>query len=147
MATRRRNPRRAKSLRCYTIAEAAELYGVHRNTVRHWLAHGLTPIDNARPTLIDGSVLNAFHKEQAQGSKTKCGPAELYCFRCRAPRKPALSMADYEHTSDQVGTISAICPACGTIMKQKVGLKRLEGFRAEIDVRTTPPNDTIGVHP
>jgi hypothetical protein len=46
------NPRLAKSLRTYDVAEAARLYGCHCNTVRHWFKLGLRPIDDSRPMLI-----------------------------------------------------------------------------------------------
>lgn len=145
MAKRRHNPRTAKSLRCYTIAQTAELYGVHRQTVRNWLANGLSPIDAGRPILIHGTVLNAFHNERRVAGKQSCGPGELYCLGCRAPRRPAGDVADYVCLNDKVGAISAICPACSRTMGQRVNAQRLACFEAEIEVTIRPaPEPLVG---
>jgi hypothetical protein len=129
MVARCRNPRLAKWLRCYNVAEAAELYGVHRNTIRHWQASGLVPIDNSRPALFHGTVLNAFHLKARKAARKSCGPGEMYCLACRGPRRPALNMVDYVPSTDTVGTLTGICPDCGNVMQQKVGDRRLEKFR------------------
>ena len=143
MRNRRHNPRRAKSLLCYSLAQAAELYGVHRQTVRNWLANGLDPIDQGRPILIHGTALNRFHAERRAASKRQCGPGEIYCLGCRAPRRPAADMADFVALSDKVGTISAICPSCGRIMTQRVNANRLARFSAELDVAIRPAPEPI----
>jgi transposase-like protein len=51
MAHRRFNPRIAKSHRTYTVEEVAGTFGVHKNTVRRWVAEGLPVIDARRPML------------------------------------------------------------------------------------------------
>lgn len=134
MASRRHNPKRAKSLHSFTIAEAAELYAVHRNTVRHWLAEGLEPIDGRKPLLIHGSALNRFHAARRQSVKQTCGPHELFCLACRAPRRPASDMADYIPKTAAVGALVAICPVCERIMTQRVNAARLTRLAAEIAV-------------
>ena len=70
----------AKSLRCYIIAETAELYDVHRNTVSHWLANRLEPIDAGRPILIRGDELNRFDKARREADRQVCEPAEIFCL-------------------------------------------------------------------
>ena len=108
---RRFNPRLAKSLRCYTIIEVAELYRVHRNTVRHWLVNGLALIDGKRPLLIHGDALNNFHRARRVACRQACGPAEIYCFGCRKPRRPARDIADLVQKGS-ARTLIAICPDC-----------------------------------
>lgn len=143
MGNRRHNPRRAKSLRCYTIAETAELYDVHRQTVRNWLARGLEAIDAGRPILIHGTALNAFHSERRAAGKTSCAPGEMFCLSCRAPRRPAGDVADYLHLNEKVGTLSAICPACSRMMGQRVNTQRLAFFEAEIEVTFRPAPEPL----
>lgn len=138
MAIRRHNPRRAKSLHTFTIAEAAELYGVHRNTVRHWLADGLKPLDSRKPVLIHGSALNQFHANRRWSVKRVCGPDQIYCLKCRAPRRPALDIADYSQLTVSLGALVAICPACDRMMTQRVNAARLARFSAEIAVTIRP---------
>ena len=134
MASRRHNPKRAKSLHSFTIAEAADLYSVHRNTVRHWLVEGLDPIDARKPVLIHGSELNRFHAARRQSVKQTCGPFELFCLGCRAPRRPASDIADFTALTASVGALQAICPVCDRIMTQRVNAARLERLGLEIEV-------------
>lgn len=135
---RRRNPRQAKTHRSYSIAEAAELYGVHRQTVRQWIGAGLSPNDATRPVLIHGTALNAFHASRRTSARRPCGPLELYCLRCRSPRRPAGDVADYVPMTDKVGTLAAICPECNRMMTQRVNSARLGLFRADIAVSDRP---------
>ena len=85
LAAPRPNPRLAKSILTYDVAEIAQLYGCHRNTVRHWLSLGLQPIDDRRPILVRGDVLNEFHLSRRQSAKRPCGPGEIFCPPCGAP--------------------------------------------------------------
>lgn len=134
MAGRRPNPRLAKSLRSFTIAETATLYGVHRNTVRNWLANGLEPNEAKRPILIHGAALNQFHRARRQASRQTCGPGELFCLVCRRPRRPAGDLAEFSPVTPLVGTITGICPVCDRMMSQRVNASRLTRFEAEIEV-------------
>jgi len=144
MASRRHSPRRAKSHFSYTISETAELYAVHRQTVRHWLANGLEPNDSSRPVLIHGTELNRFHKARRDAAKGECGPGELYCLGCKAPRRPAGSMADYVPMSASTGKVTGICPVCECMMSQHVNSIRLALFDAELEIATRPPLEPIG---
>lgn len=134
MASQRHNPRRAKTLLCYSIGEAAELYQVHPQTVRNWKKQGLKPIDGARPELYHGSALNHFHASQRCARKQVCAPGEIYCFGCRVPRSPALGMAEYVPLTATTGSISAICPDCHRMMTQRVNATRLAVFRTKVEV-------------
>jgi hypothetical protein len=143
MATRRRNPRQAKRLRCYTLAETADLYSVHRNTVRLWQANGLQPIDGGRPAMFHGSELNRFHKQRRLAGRQTCGDGEVFCLSCRAPRRPALGIADYTPVNSKVGTLSAICPDCDRLMTQRVNAARLARFSASVEVTTRPAPEPL----
>jgi len=147
MANRRHNPRIAKSLHSFTIAEAADLYMVHRNTVRHWLADGLKPLDGHKPVLIHGSALNQFHANRRRSVKRVCAPDQIYCLPCGVPRRPAADVADYIPLTESVGALVAICPVCDRIITQRVNAARLARFSAEIEVRIRPAPDTIKKSP
>lgn len=144
MSKRRHHPRVAKSLRSYTIAETADLYSVHRQTVRNWLANGLRPIDGGRPILIHGTALNQFHATRRIAGRKTCGPAEMFCLGCRAARKPAGKVADYVPLTEKVGALSAICPVCARMMGQRVNAERLACFTAEIEVTIRPAPGPLG---
>ena len=67
MKKRHPNHRLVKIHRNYTVEEIADLFGIHKNTVRGWVKVGLAISDDKRPMLILGHDLVAF----LQGSPGK----------------------------------------------------------------------------
>lgn len=127
----RRRIRLAKIHRSYTVAEAAELYGCHRNTVRHWMRKGLEPIAPEKPFYFHGTVLNAFHAERQKNGKRPCEPGEMYCFPCRKRQRPEDGFYEYRATTATTGKVTAFCPDCGRLMNQRVNRIRLAAFEAQ----------------
>ena len=117
------------------MEEIAALYDCHKNTVGNWLENGLEAIDDRRPVIVHGSVLNAFHAARRAKAKRPCGPGEIYCVPCRKPQRPAGDMADYTPLSSTIGTLQAICPGCGRWLHQRVNADRLAVFKRLIDVQ------------
>ena len=120
MAARRVNPQRIKVHRPYAVDEAARALGVHPNTVRNWIEKGLPALASKRPTLILGRDLRVFLQNRRSGAKRPCSPGTIYCFKCRAPSRPALGMVDFVAHSATGGNLKALCEACGTVMHQRV---------------------------
>lgn len=139
-ATRRRRPsaRRVKCHRSYTIDEAARVTEVCKATVRRWIKSGLPTVQTIRPYLILGDSLMEFMRKNRPHQK--CQPAECFCFKCRAPRKPALGMADYIAITGIGGNLRAICEVCGTLMHKRITLAVLEQIRGELDVTVVDRN-------
>ncbi|HCC55382.1 MAG TPA: DNA-binding protein [Desulfobulbaceae bacterium] len=134
MKKRHPNHRLVKIHRNYTVEEVAELFGIHKNTVRHWVKAGIATSDDKRPMLILGHELAAFLQGRRAKNKRPCKPGELYCFRCRAPKLPAAGMADYTPVTEKFGNLTAICPACHTIMNQRVSLAKIDQIRGIMDI-------------
>lgn len=134
MKKRLYNPNLAKMHRNYTVEEVARLYGVFKGTVRAWIKAGLPVLDDKRPMLILGSDLAAFHQAKRMKNKQKCQPGEMYCVRCRAPKSPALGMADYKPITGTMGNLIAICPACNSIMNRRASLAKLAQVRGKMDI-------------
>jgi hypothetical protein len=122
---KRLNPRRVKIHRSYTVEEAAMLFQVHKNTVRTWLKSGLQAIDGRRPILILGRQLASFLHARRETKRQRCGPGQLYCFRCRAPRTSAAQRADYLPITASSGNLRAICSVCGTHMYRRISWRKL----------------------
>jgi hypothetical protein len=137
MKKRHPNPRLVKIHRSYTVEDIANLFGVHKNTVRHWLKDGLSVIDDKRPTLISGHALVAFLQARRVKNKRTCKPGELYCVRCRTPKSPAGGMAEYSPINEKFGRLTAICPGCDSIMNRNVSMARIGEFSAKMDVTFT----------
>ena len=134
MSRRHPNPRLAKIHRNYTVEEVAGLFGVHRNTVRNWVKRGLPTSDDRRPMLILGRDLGAFlHARRAQ-KKRPCKSGEIYCVRCREPRRPAGDMADYEPATESLGNLIGICPECDALMYRRVNPAKLELVRGQLEI-------------
>lgn len=136
MARTRLNPRLAKLHYSYTVEEVGRLFSVHRNSVRQWLkTGGLAAIDSQRPTLIKGATLRAFIESRRASAKRPCPPGTLYCLKCRAPRGPALGMADFMAQETGAGDLRALCETCGTAMHRRTRQSAIPDILPDIDVR------------
>jgi len=134
MGKRHPNYRLVKIHFNYSVEEVANLYGIHKNTVLNWKKSGLTPIDSGKPMLFKGDVLAAFLKTKRAKNKRPCKPGEIYCVRCRVPKKPAGGMADYQPVTATVGNLQAICPTCEALMNRRISLSKLEQFLHKMDI-------------
>jgi hypothetical protein len=105
MRKRRPNYRLVKIHRNYTVEEAAELLGTHKNTVRAWVKAGLPTTDDKRPALILRRELALYLQARRTKNKRPCSPGEIYCVRCRAPRRPAGDMAEYQPITASLGNL------------------------------------------
>jgi len=140
---RKRRPRRFKELRSYDVAEIADALDVHRNTVRHWIAKGLKPIDGRRPALVLGTELKRFLEARRGLRKCKCPPGTIYCMRCREARRPAGTIAELRELTPTTGNLIGICPACDALMYRRVSLASLAAVSADLDVTVTKAESRI----
>lgn len=115
---RRYNSRRAKIHRTYSVAELAKLYGVHRNTVLRWMKRGLTPIEPKRPFLFHGEEVRAFLSDH-NPRRQSCDEGEIYCVKCRSPKRPAGGEIDYiPRTTSAAGVLQGLCPTCLSVLNR-----------------------------
>jgi hypothetical protein len=138
------NPRLAKIHRNYTVEEIADLYGVHKNTVRSWIKAGLPVIDDSRPQLLLGIHLRKFLEQKRTKNKKKCHLDEFYCLSCRDTRKPAARMADFGLVTNKVGNLTALCPDCTSIMNKRISLAKIQEIGSKIDIRFPQGLEHIG---
>ena len=134
---KRINPRLAKKHRSYSVQELAEKLGVHKHTVRGWLKKGLPAIYDAKPTLIQGEEFQHWWATQRKETKRPCNPGQMYCFKCREPKRPALGMVEYAATNAATGNLKALCETCGTVMCQRIRLANLDARMPQMDVQIT----------
>lgn len=125
MPAKRINARLIKLHRAYSVEEASARLGVHKNTLRGWQRNGLEPIDKARPVMFTGKTLRAYLEGKRKAAKRPCPPGTFYCFKCRAPKPPALGMVDYIPRNALSGNLSALCGACGTVMNRRAAIASL----------------------
>lgn len=134
---KRINPNHVKIHRNYTIEEAADLFGVHKNTVRQWIKNGLPICDQRKPILILGSELRDFLKIKRVKNRRSCQIDEIYCVRCKLQKKPALNMVDYEAINECRGWLKAICPTCGHIINKYINAATLSKIQDQFEVTIT----------
>lgn len=140
MRKRHQNPRLAKIHRSYTVDEIADLYRVAKNTVRHWIKQGLSTCDSKRPMLVLGSELNTFHEKRRTKNKRPCLLSEIYCVRCRVPKKPAAGMVEYQAMTPTSGNLIAICPDCETVIHRCISKINIPQIPYQIDILLPQPH-------
>lgn len=134
MSKRHPNPRLAKIHRNYTVDEIANLYAVHKNTVRAWVKSGLPTSDDRKPLLILGRDLMAYLQAKRVKNKQTCQPGQIYCVRCRVPKAPGGDMAEYQPLTPTSGNLIGICPSCNSMMYRRVNLAKLAEVSANLDL-------------
>jgi hypothetical protein len=130
---RRFDCRRVKLHHSYTISELSALIGAHKHTIGRWIAAGLKTTDARRPLLVHGADFRAFMKARAP-VKQRCQPGEFYCLGCRAPKRPALDIADYRPRTALRGLLSGICPDCERLIYRATTLAKMDEIRGRLDV-------------
>jgi Helix-turn-helix domain len=138
MTRRNRRPdwRRIKTLRSYTIDEAATVLRVHRNAVRYWIKRCALPVfTDQRPHLIQGGDLVSFLKGRREAKRQSCGSGQFFCLKCRQPRIPAQGMVDYRPITASRGSLVGMCPICETLMHRFVSQPRLAAVLREFNVQ------------
>lgn len=134
MARRQVNPNRVKIHRTYSVEEVATLLEVHEHTVRNWQKSGLVPIDDQRPTLFKGSQLKAYLQNKRKSKQQPCTSHEMYCLKCRAPRRPAGDVVDYLPITGTSGNLRGLCPECETLMHRRTSQTKLEVLEQVFDI-------------
>jgi excisionase family DNA binding protein len=133
---RRPDWRRIKGKLSYTIDEVARALGTHRNTVRHWIRKaGLPAMTDARPHLILGSDLVAFLRTRRASRKRRCGVGEIYCLRCRVPRRPVPGLLEYRPFTSTRGRVVGICSTCEAILHRFVSTRRAAAVATEFNLQ------------
>lgn len=127
----------AKIHRSYSVDDVARLFKIHKNTVRNWFKQGLEPIDGHRPILVRGAEIRRFLSERRARAKQPSGSGHIYCLPCRAPKVPALKMAECVATGDTTGTLQGICPDCGRMIYRRVNPLKIDAVRGDLDVTFT----------
>jgi hypothetical protein len=137
MGSRHPNPRLAKIHRSYSVEEMARLFDVHKNTIRTWFTHGMKAIDGQRPIVARGEEIRRFLTERRVRAKRPSGPGHIYCLPCRAPKVPALKMAECVKTGDTTGTLQGICPDCCRMIYRRVNPQKIDAVRGDLDITVT----------
>jgi hypothetical protein len=142
--SRSHNYRLVKLHRNYTVEEIAQLFCVHKNTVRTWVKQGLHTIDDGRPILVLGTALSLFLQNRRQRARRPSGPGEMYCVRCRAVKCPSGNFAEYHAINAKSGNLRAICPDCASLMHRRSSMATLDRVRGDLEISFWEGSTRIG---
>ena len=147
MGNRKIDARRVKSNRSYSVEEAANLLGVHKNTVKQWLKKGLSHLADKHPYLILGHELKRFLNERREAARKPCVAGHLFCLKCRTPRRPAGNLLDYEPFSSHTGNLKGICEVCETLMCRRITKAKIATTFPNCHVAFPAPEESAVPYP
>jgi len=114
-----------KSGRSYTVSELGRTVDRHVRTVQEWIKKGLPVIDgNSKSYLISGYDAKQFLQNRSVMNKAKCKDDEIYCLKCRQPRRSLPDKLKFELTGKLIGIgqkqikISGLCSTCFTPLQR-----------------------------
>ena len=138
------SPNRIKTHQIYTVWEAAQALGRHRQTVIRWVKNKGLVVDRSRsPWLIRGADLKDFLGHHRAKIKTRLELHHFYCLGCKAPQEPDGKFAEYTQQTPTTGMLKALCPSCGCILHKVVKRADLEVIRAKIEVTVQQANPRL----
>lgn len=132
---RKINAARIRQNRTYDRREISKALAVHKNTISHWVREGLCPLDNQKPELFHGSEIARFIRQRQQISKTICAKNEMYCLKCRAPRKALIGSVSIEQPNAKTANLVGKCQVCSTTMNRRISLQRIGIFEDAFGIR------------
>lgn len=112
------------------------MLGVTTGTVRSWLKLGLPRLDDVKPILLPGDTLKSWMVTRRQSRKRKCQPDELYCCRCKAPKRAMPGSVVITLRNAKTIAIRATCACCGAKMNKGGSLASLQKIKATFELKT-----------
>ena len=142
--SRRPDLRRIRGHTTYAVQDAAALLGMAVGTVRTWLRDGLPALDSGRPTLIFGADLKSWLSERHAARKHKCLPGEMYCLRCRAPRKPQPGTVEILPRNQKTVRVSGRCADCNAKMNRGGSVAKIQEIINAFGIKTMRQEHLVG---
>lgn len=138
------SPNLVKTHYVYSVWEAGQALGRHRQTIVRWIKDkGLIADRSKVPWLIEGKDLKQFLGQQRAKCKTKLALHNLLCLGCKTPQEPDGKFAEYTQVSPTTGMLKALCPSCGNVINKVVRRTDLEAIRAKIEVSVQQANPRL----
>ena len=125
---KRVSTRKIKKHRLYSYDEASDALNVTPHTVRAWRTSGLEVMATTTPHYILGAELIRYIENKQAKRSVKMALDQMYCLKCKAPRKPLWGLVDYRPTNDARGRLMGLCEACEGGLQRFVGKGDLGRF-------------------
>ena len=109
----------------YSVDELAELYDLTPDTVFRWIRNeGLKRIPDSRKYYVHSSDLLNFLEKRNSKNKRPCKDGEIFCCKCRKPRKPKPASLKSKKLPNKTVQISGKCLVCETRLNTFVSGKK-----------------------
>jgi hypothetical protein len=139
---RRYNIRRVKIHRSYEVPEVAKLLDVSKRSINRWIDAGLPLVARKRPRLILGKHLREFLQAH-QPKKQPCRAGEIFCVRCRMPKRPAFDEVQYIPKTPTTGFLVGFCPTCESIIYGLIKTATLAAANGDLKVAHRPAQERL----
>lgn len=128
---KRRKPdlRRIRTSKTYTLPEIAKTLDRNIATIRSWVRQDLPLLSKQKPLLVLGSDLKRWPAATWKAKARKCQSDELFCFKCRVPRKPKLASVEILPRNEKTVAIKGRCEVCGTRMNQTGSAAKIDEIK------------------
>jgi len=136
MATaKKRKPdlRRIRTSKTYNLPEIAELMDRDIATIRAWVKNGLPLLSVQKPVLVSGKALKDWLQQVWASKKRTCQADELFCFKCRKPRKAMPGSVRIVRRNEKTVSVKGRCAVCNTRMNQTRSLSKLPELQVTFD--------------
>lgn len=131
---KRVSARRIKKNRLYTYDEAGDVLGLTGHTVRSWRSGGLEVMATCKPHYVLGAALIAYIEGKQVKRSANGALDEMFCFTCKARRKPLGALVDYIPITDTRGRLMGLCGLCDGPLHRFVGKTDLGKFHGIYDI-------------
>ena len=133
---KRLSTRGIKKNRQYTYEDAADALDVSIQTVRAWRAQGLNVLTSSTPHIVMGFALKEFIVKRSMNARQPLKEDEVYCFRCKSPRKPFGMLADYLPIDAVRGRLKTLCECCEGRCARIISASEIPKLSATIEIAT-----------
>lgn len=130
----------------YEVWEVAEVLGATSQTVRKWMANGLSVLNAKRPALILGIELKSYLDTKQAKAKQRMALGECMCMSCRCPRMPYGMMVDYIPMTTTTGRIEALCDECGAVCMRFISHAKLAELATILQITQMPSREPNGTN-
>ncbi len=109
----------------YSVYEIAELYKITPDTVFRWIRNeGLKRHDCSAKYYVHGSELIKFLEKRNLRNKKPCGDGEIFCCKCKQPRKPKPETLIFKKIPNKTIRVLGRCSVCDTRINTVVSGKK-----------------------
>ena len=139
--SKRANPMAVKAALTYDVAEAAKALGKSEATIRNWIKDGLPVMTAQKPVLMTGAALRDYLRVKYRNAKSPLAHDELYCFSCRAGRRPLGLVVTTTPNNAATTRLKGTCSTCGAASSRLISNTKTQEFAATFHIKEDADSD------